>query len=108
MKVDQTNIEAIEGFMNDFSIDGSDFGDEDGLYELYDQMLDECCSCETCNRGGSDLKEEDPIAYRCGFSDWTDSECQSDNLFYIDGQYLTVEQMEELKEAIKDAIDELF
>ncbi len=41
--------------------------------ELYGQMLDECCTCETCGRGGSSLKTEDPIAYRCGFADYTDS-----------------------------------
>ena len=47
--------------------------------ELYDNMLDECCTCETCGRGGSDLEENDPIAYRCGFSDFTDS-LQDDDL----------------------------
>jgi len=41
--------------------------------DLYDQMLDECCTCETCGRGGSSLRDDDPIAYCCGFSDWQDS-----------------------------------
>jgi len=44
--------------------------------ELYDQMLDECSeTCPTCSSYGASriLEEMDPIAYRCGFADWTDS-----------------------------------
>ena len=44
--------------------------------DLYDQMLDECSeTCPTCSAYGASriLEEMDPIAYRCGFADWTDS-----------------------------------
>ena len=42
--------------------------------ELYDAMLDECSeTCPTCESYGASriLEEMDPVAYRCGFSDWT-------------------------------------
>lgn len=50
------------------------------LHELYDQMLDDCQ--EDINIAGYKylpshaLKNVDPVAYRCGFNDWLDSECQ--------------------------------
>lgn len=46
--------------------------------KLYDECLDECYP--ECKIGGFEystsraLKEVDPIAYRCGFNDWCDSE----------------------------------
>lgn len=43
-------------------------------YEQYDDMLDECSTCEACGRGGSSLKETDPTAYRCGFADYMDGD----------------------------------
>jgi len=48
--------------------------------DLYDEMLNECIkTCPTCERygGARILKELDPIAYRCGFSDWLDSVANS-------------------------------
>ena len=45
---------------------------------LYDEMLDDCC--EEVKIGSLTyspshvLKNVDPIAYRCGFIDWLDSE----------------------------------
>ena len=50
---------------------------EEEVYEAYDEMLDELCSCKECGREGSSLKETDPIAYRCGFSDWLDGEAEA-------------------------------
>jgi len=44
--------------------------------DLYNQMLDECSeTCPTCQSYGAAriLEEMDPIAYRCGFSDYLDS-----------------------------------
>lgn len=49
---------------------------EQDCYDQYDEMLDEM---GTVNAGGYEfepsriLKELDPIAYSCGFSDWVDS-----------------------------------
>ena len=48
------------------------------LHERYDDMLDECYGTATVAGMEFDtaraLKELDPIAYRCGFHDWIDSE----------------------------------
>lgn len=52
--------------------------DESEAYERYDEMLDECH--EPMRIGdlvfypSEVLSECDPIAYRCGFNDWLDSE----------------------------------
>lgn len=47
-------------------------------YELYDAMLDEChepMKIGYMSFSASEvLSECDPIAYRCGFNDWLDSE----------------------------------
>ena len=46
--------------------------------DCYDEMLDETLSVSLPEMGGYDasrvLKALDPIAYRCGFHDWLDSE----------------------------------
>jgi len=55
------------------------------LHERYDDFLDEVYP--ECKIGGYDyqtsraLKEVDPVAYRCGFNDWLDAECQDGRLF---------------------------
>ena len=109
MTITEQDIKNIEALTELLSIDASDHStDEDDLHEKYDEMLDECSSCEKCGTKGSNLKETDPTAYRCGFADWTNSEIESDNMFYIDAEYFTEEQVQDLQEAIKDAIDELF
>ena len=59
--------------------DGTGLTDYD-LHERYDDMLDEVF--EDCPIAGLEystsraLKQVDPIAYRCGFNDWLDSEVQ--------------------------------
>ncbi len=108
MKLDQTNIEAIETLADSLGVDIESHSDEAAIYSLYDDMLDECCTCSECGKGGADLKADDPIAYHCGFSDWTNIEVQNDTLFYIGFGYYTEEMMREIQEALKDAIDELF
>lgn len=46
--------------------------------DRYDDMLDECNPVALPHMGGFDpadvLRALDPIAYRCGFYDWLDSE----------------------------------
>ena len=109
MKIDTTNAKAISELCEQLSVEPCDLEQtDDELHEIYDNMLDECCTCETCGKGGSDLKDTDPIAYRCGFNDWLDSECQNDQLFQIDDIYLDESGMQDLQEVLKDAIDELF
>lgn len=100
------DIESIEEAANALGVDLDDFGkDEDEMHELYDQMLDEVATCDTCGRGGSDLKDEDPTAYRCGFNDWIDSE--RDTYIYIGSKWYDEDDISEVKDALKDAIDNL-
>ena len=77
-----------EGFIEAFNEDPSQFVgrtiSEHEAYEMYDEMLDECnedpkiCGMSYCTSRA--LKEVDPIAYRCGFSDYTAS-LEEDNIF---------------------------
>ena len=70
-----------EGFIEAFNEDPSQFVgrtiSEREAYEMYDEMLDECnedvkiCGMSYCTSRA--LKDVDPIAYRCGFSDYTAS-----------------------------------
>jgi hypothetical protein len=109
MKLEHVQTSDISGILELISVDLADFGrDDDELHEDYDQMLDECCSCETCNKQGSDLKDDDPIAYRCGFSDWLDAELSDGRYCEIDDYYFTEEQAEELKDEIISQIENLF
>jgi len=61
------------------------------LHDMYDSMLDECY--EDVKIAGLEyttsnaLKNVDETAYRCGFSDWLDSECQNEILKEEDGEY---------------------
>lgn len=63
------------------------------LDQRYQDFLDEVYG--TVKIGGyeystsSALREVDPVAYRCGFSDWLDSELENEMLFELDGDYYT-------------------
>lgn len=46
---------------------------EERMYDLYDQMLDECGYDPSRWSFSKLLKDSDPIAYNCGFSDYVDS-----------------------------------
>ena len=70
------------------------------LHDRYDEFLDEVYPDLTIagiNYSTSDaLKKVDAVAYRCGFNDWLDSECQNGTLFETsDGGYSTEEENEE-------------
>jgi hypothetical protein len=62
-----------------FDVDGNELTDYD-LHERFDDMLDEVYGDVVL--GGTEynhsttFKAVDPIAYRCGFSDWLDSELE--------------------------------
>lgn len=63
---------------------------EHEAYERYDEMLDECeeevkiCGMSYC--ASRVLKEVDPIAYNCGFSDYV-SQLESEDHTLVDGFY---------------------
>jgi predicted Zn-ribbon and HTH transcriptional regulator len=59
----------LEAILHEYDLDNAD--DK----KMYDEMLDECSeTCNTCKRYGASriLEEMDPVAYRCGFNDYTD------------------------------------
>ena len=48
---------------------------EEEALQMYNDMLDECCT-EWETPGGSasaNMEDQDPIMYNCGFSDYIDS-----------------------------------
>ena len=57
------------------------------LHERFDEMLDDVY--EDCPIAGLEystsraLKQVDPIAYRCGFHDWLDSEIQDGQIIEL-------------------------
>ena len=106
-KMKNLDAATISCIMENFTLN-YDTTDDDTLHEAYDAMLEECSTCETCGRGGSDLKESDPTAYRCGFNDWLDGEVKSETYFQVDDEYFTDDQIHELKDAIVEAVEALF
>ena len=70
-------------------------------HEMYDEMLDECYPmvsiCGYDHYPSECLKEMDPIAYRCGFSDWVASE--EENNVLVEGYYCA-EDLERMKEKL--------
>ena len=70
-----------EGFIEAFEKDSSQFIGrtitEHEAHEMYDEMLDDCHDdvkiCGMTYATSRALKDVDPIAYRCGFSDYTAS-----------------------------------
>ena len=112
MRIEDTknlsDLEALEVIADIVGYDWSDnCQDEDQQHELYDNMLDDCCTCETCGKGGSNLKEDDPIAYRGGFSDWLDSTISNGGYIEIGGEYLIQSDFEAAKEDIASIIQDM-
>ena len=60
---------------------------EDEAYSRYDEMLDEChpevSVCGFTYSPSHALKELDPIAYRCGFSDYC-SDLESEHNIFVE------------------------
>lgn len=79
---------------------------EDYLYERYD----ECYDCDgdvhignlTFSKSAI-VKELDPIAYSCGFSDWLDGE----DVEEIAGEYYRKDEVEEIRERITDEAEDV-
>ena len=72
------------GFDHEAHTQGYQVISEHEAYEKYNDMLDECHEdvkiCGMTYNTSRALKEVDPIAYRCGFSDYT-SHLEEDNIF---------------------------
>ena len=77
------------------------------LYQRYDDSLDECFGgvmVAGFNYPTSvALKNTDPIAYRCGFSDWLDCEIGEIITDEIDGQYYDFKAAEDIADSVEDA-----
>lgn len=91
MNLSQKQIEAIQKGLEAIS--------ENDLEILYDEMLDEVhgeIKIGTLSYFASKvLSEVDPTAYRCGFADWLDYECQDDRFVEIEGLYYTYDLVED-------------
>lgn len=78
---------------------------EHTLYELYDDMLDDVAEPWTFGElsypASAVLKEVDPIAYRCGFNDYTDSMRQDGQLYEDESEFIE----ELLTEWLADSVD---
>jgi len=72
------------GFDHEAHTQGYQVISEHEAYERYNDMLDECHEdvkiCGMTYNTSRALKDVDPIAYRCGFSDYT-SHLEEDNIF---------------------------
>lgn len=73
----------------------------------YREMLDECYSFKAvggpfdCMQPSRVLENEDPTAYRCGFSDYLDSE----EVTEIGDEYFDSKELEDIREQVADALD---
>jgi len=76
---------------------------------MYDDMLDECYSMSgvggpfTYMLASKVLEDCDPIAYRCGFTDWLDS--LSDQYYEVDGNYYDKRELERVKDELIDELE---
>ena len=73
----------------------------------YREALDEIYSFKSvggpfaCMQPSRVLEECDPTAYRCGFSDWLDSE----EVTEIGDEYFDSKELEDIREQVADALD---
>lgn len=74
---------------------------------MYDDMLDECYDLSTVGgpfsymQPSRVLEECDPVAYRCGFTDWTDGE----RFYEVDGEYYHGTDLERVKDELIDELE---
>ena len=75
----------------------------------YDDMLDECYDLSRvggpfeCMSASRVLRECDPVAYRCGLNDYTDS--MRDEWEEIDGDYYDKGEVDDIRERIESEIE---
>ena len=76
-------------------------------HSMYDDMLDECYDLSAVGGPFSHmlaskvLEECDPVAYRCGFSDWLDGE----RFYEVDGEYYLGPDLERIKDELIDELE---
>lgn len=74
---------------------------------MYDDMLDECYDLSEVGGPFSHmlaskvLSECDPVAYRCGFTDWLDGE----RFYEVDGEYYHGTDLERIKDELIDELE---
>lgn len=68
------------------------------LHDAYNEVV-RLAGCEY--EPATTLKNTDPIAYRCGFNDWLDAECQDGIYVEVNDEYYVASEVEELLEAIE-------
>jgi len=95
------------------SIDNFVDNNDSMLYQIYDDMLDDCYSDQLENitfinlpSTSRLLAEYDPVAYRCGFNDWLDGIDLNDISEYHD-LVCEVETQEGIIESLDEEISEL-
>jgi len=87
---------------------GFDVFDDSDLEKQYDEMLDECSTVEIGVikfDASRVLQEMDPTAYRCGYSDYTDS-LELDELDDIDGNtvYISSNDVCNIKQELEGGV----
>jgi len=114
MKAEQKKIDDDQKLVELSETLGIEIGglSYDELDDQYDEMLNEITPEHEILgvhiEPAKFLKENDPIAYRCGKCDWLDSQTTDGILIELNEQYLTPDELDELKENLKDAIDDLY
>ena len=74
---------------------------------MYDDMLNECYDLSEVGGPFSHmlaskvLEECDPVAYRCGFTDWLDGE----RFYEVDGEYYHGTDLERVKDELIDELE---
>ena len=108
--MDTDDVKKLIDLAKLLDVDLSVYGiDEDEMYELYDNMLDEvheAPSVGICTMKASDfLRENDETGYRCGYSDWTDS--MSDTYTEIGDRYCDADAIQDIKDDLIAEIERM-
>ena len=107
----ENQIQDLETTLEQLKKELTDFSDNYDLHEEYDQMLDKvyfeaCNNLPVCISGSELIHKYEPIAYRCGYSDFVDSFDFSTLSEYIDLEN-EIEIIESDIECLQEEIDEL-
>ena len=97
--------ELLDVAITDFELD------EEALHEKYDEFLNDtyeeprvaCASMESAKF----LKQEDLIAYNCGYNDWLDGELKDGRLVEWDDSIFDREAIDDLKEELAEQVRDL-
>ena len=79
------------------------------LEELYREMLDECEPVEVAGLSfcaSRIIEELDPIAFRCGVSDYADSLIGETISSEINGDHYNLDEVNEIRDEIESELDE--